>query len=605
MSKKLWKNYVKIGIFFVIAIISAVFLILVQQYDYPPIKSIRASCELSENWILTIEGKKEKKIIDLPYSTKKNTAENLITIENRLPETNFSDGYLRLGSSQQEIRVYLDGEKIDTFESMRKINHGKTGGASWIFIKLPQDYAGKTIKIEFISSYTNLSGRIGGVWIGSKGELIADVFLDSIGAFSIALSLFLLAIFVLVMNAKLKKLEAEFHGYYVALLLVFVGLWIFCQSQYQIFLFNNYAVCYFIEFSVLYLFPVLLNRYLQVGFNLHHEKILHFFQWFHLILALVFLTGQLIGWFTLYEVQDIFLGVFLITFLIDFMIVLKNRKKDTSLNICIVILGIMLFMSGLEIVLYDVWLPIAPFNFIEIGVILCEVYITYILIRQWFGSIKEGYQSIYLKMQLENQINHYKELEKRNQDLKGFRHDLKNHLEILNRLLERKETDLAIKYIADMRESMQNRGRQIIDTGNPIIDAVLSEKIHIAQEQGICVKDDIFISKGIRIDSLDGCVLFGNIMDNAIEACNKIPQGEEKKIQIKMISKTDMLICKFTNTINKKVLIDENLKTTKKNTEIHGIGVKNIRKTAEKYGGTVSFEKKEEEFEVSFVLFGV
>ena len=117
MSKKLWKNYVKIGIFFVIAIISAVFLILAQQYDYPPIKSIRASCELSENWILTIEGKKEKKIIDLPYSTKENTAENLITIENRLPETNFSDGYLRLGSLQQEIRVYLDGEKIDTFET--------------------------------------------------------------------------------------------------------------------------------------------------------------------------------------------------------------------------------------------------------------------------------------------------------------------------------------------------------------------------------------------------------------------------------------------------------------------------------------------------------
>lgn len=62
MSKKLWKNYVKIGIFFVIAIISAVFLILAQQYDYPPIKSIRASCELSENWILTIEGKKERKL---------------------------------------------------------------------------------------------------------------------------------------------------------------------------------------------------------------------------------------------------------------------------------------------------------------------------------------------------------------------------------------------------------------------------------------------------------------------------------------------------------------------------------------------------------------
>ena len=55
-------------------------------------------------------------------------------------------------------------------------------------------------------------------------------------------------------------------------------------------------------------------------------------------------------------------------------------------------------------------------------------------------------------MQLENQINHYKELEKRNQDLKGFRHDLKNHLEILNRLLERKETDLAIKFRKEKRK---------------------------------------------------------------------------------------------------------------------------------------------------------
>lgn len=605
MKKSLRKNCVKIGIFFVLAMIGFIFFILAQQYDYPEIKSIRAACELSENWTMTIEGKDEKKVIDLPYSTKENTAENLITIEKRLPEMNFSDAYLRLGSSQQEIRVYLDGEKIYTFESMRKINHGKTGGASWIFIKLPQDYAGKTIRIEFLSSYNNLSGRIGGVWIGSKGELIADIFLDSIGAFSIAISLFLLAIFVLVMNRKLKKLETEFHGYHVALLLIFIGLWIFCQSQYQIFLFNNYAVCYFIEFSVLYLFPVLLNHYLQVGFHLYHEKILYFFQWLHLILAVVFLTGQLVGWFTLYEVQDIFLGVFLLTFLLDFMIVLRNRKKDTSLNICIVILGIMLFMSGLETLLYDVWLPIAPFNFIEIGVILCEAYIMYMLISQWFKSMKERYRSIYLKMQLENQINHYEELEKRNHDLRGFRHDLKNHLETLSRLLEREERDLAIQYISDMRESMQNRGKQIIETGNPILDAVLSEKIQIAQEQGISVQDDIFISKGIKIDNLDGCILFGNIMDNAIEACNKIPQGEERKIQIKMISKTDMLICRFTNTINKKILIDDNLKTTKKNAEIHGIGIKNIRKTAEKYGGTVSFEKKEGEFEVSFVLFGV
>lgn len=605
MRQKSWKDYVKTGIFLVIAAIGILFFLQALEYDQPTIKSIRASSELSKKWTLTIEGKKEKKLIDLPYSTRENTAENRIVIENRLPETNFSDAYLRLGSSQQEIKVYLDGKKIGTFESMRKTNHGKTGGAGWTFIKLPQDYAGKQIRIEFSSSYTNMSGRIGRIWIGSKGELVADLFLDSIGAFGIAVSLFLLAGFILIMNVKMKKLDAEFHGRHLALLIMFVGLWIFCQSQYQIFLFNNYAVCYFLEFSLLYLFPVLLNRYLEVGFSLSHEKLLKIFQWGHLGLAAAFFIGQLAGWFTLYEVQDVFLGIFIVTFLIDFVIVVKNRTKDISLDACIVILGIMLFMTGLEIVFYDAWLPIAPFNFVEIGVILCEVYVVYVIIRQWFWSIQEGYHSIYLRMQLENQMNHYADLEKRNQDLKGFRHDMKNHLEILSRLIEGRETTLAVKYISDMKVGMQNRGKQIIETGNPIIDAILSEKIHTAREQGISVKDEIFISKGIGIDSLDGCILFGNIMDNAIEACVKIPSEEERKIRIKMTSKADMLICRFTNTIHKEILIDKNLKTTKDNAEMHGIGVKNIKKSAEKYGGTVSFEKKEGEFEVSFVLFGV
>ena len=69
---------------------------------------------------MTIEGTQERKIVDLPYVTKENIAENRIMIERNLPETNFSDAYLRLGSSQQEIRVYVDGKKIDTFESIER-----------------------------------------------------------------------------------------------------------------------------------------------------------------------------------------------------------------------------------------------------------------------------------------------------------------------------------------------------------------------------------------------------------------------------------------------------------------------------------------------------
>ena len=109
MEQKRKKRYVQVGMCLLILVVEVIFFIQASVYDQPVLRSIRASCELSENWVMTIEGTQERKIVDLPYVTKENIAENRIMIERNLPETNFSDAYLRLGSSQQEIRVYVDG----------------------------------------------------------------------------------------------------------------------------------------------------------------------------------------------------------------------------------------------------------------------------------------------------------------------------------------------------------------------------------------------------------------------------------------------------------------------------------------------------------------
>ena len=580
-------------------------LFLWQSFSYgkTPLKIWRPSSDFSDDWQVSVEGGVQE-TIQLPCTKKQVEPEQLIQIEKKLPNKNLSGYYLRIGSSQQEFRVYLNGEQIYWFPSMRKANHGKTGGATWVLVQLPEDSSGKTVSIQFRSSYKKTAGRLSRVWLGKEEELRADLYLDSVGGMSLSVSLLILSAFLAIMRRKRSKRQGKQHEKSPEMLIICIALWIFCQSQYQVFLFHNYAFCYFLEFSLLYLFPVLLNTCLEQEFGLR-EKLLKVLSAFHLLLAVVFFVGQLAGWYTLFQVQDFFLCVFAVTFLLDLAIVIKNRKQEERLKTCLVILGIFFVMFLLDFLLYDVYLPIAPFNFIQIGVVLSELYIVYIVIRQWLKSIEVGYQNAYLKMQLEHQLSHYSELEKKNYDLKCFRHDIRNHLRTMQRLIEKQQVHLVSEYIQDMEAGLKKKDRQLIETGNPILDAVLSEKMEIAAEHGIQVQHEIAIFKNIRLENVDGCAIFGNILDNAMEACLKMEDKEKRMIKIKMTSKANMLICKFWNTVDEKTPIDKELRTTKEDVELHGMGIKNIKNSVKKYGGEVTFERKENYFEVSFVLFDV
>lgn len=599
------KKYKRWGIYVVFGVMGILFLLQSLSYKEPSLKVSRPSSGFSDGWRVDVNGKKERTTVHLPYTAKENKPEQILAIERELPDKNLSGYYLRVGSSQQEFRVYLNGKQIYFFPSMRQVNHGKTGGATWVLVKLPENSGGKTVRLEFCSSYQRTAGSVSRVWLGKKEQLITDIYMDSVGGIGISISLFVLAVFLAVMQIRINKRQREKPRLYLSILIVFIALWLFCQSQYQVFLFHNYAICYFLEFSLLYLFPVLLNLCLEREFHLEKERILIWMRRGHLVLAGIFFLGQILGWFTLFQVQDLFLCIFSATFLVDLLIMIKDRKKEQRLYTCLVILGILFVAFLLDFVLYDVYLPIAPLSFVQIGVILSELYVVYIVIRQWIRSVEVSYQNTYLRMQLENQLSHYSELEKRNQDLKYFRHDIRNHLGTIQHLMEKNQLSLASEYIHNMEDGLLRKDRQMIETGNPILDAVLSEKISIAMEHKIQIQHEIVIFKNIRLESLDGCAIFGNILDNAIEACMKIEEEEKRIIKIKIVSKANMLICKFRNTVNENIPIDKELRTTKPDAQMHGMGIKNIRNSVEKYGGQVKFERKEDYFEVSFVLFDV
>ena len=111
-----------------------------------------------------------------------------------------------------------------------------------------------------------------------------------------------------------------------------------------------------------------------------------------------------------------------------------------------------------------------------------------------------------------------------------------------------------------------------------------------------------YIPKKMQLDHGDIGVLYGNLVDNAVEACSKVPE-EQRFVKIENKYQSGILLLVITNSKTGKK--NKSLKTTKKDNIRHGHGVQSVRKVVEKYNGTVSFTDKGDIFEVSAMLYGI
>lgn len=190
---------------------------------------------------------------------------------------------------------------------------------------------------------------------------------------------------------------------------------------------------------------------------------------------------------------------------------------------------------------------------------------------------------------LENQFNDYVEhcndVVRLNDEMRAFRHDMKNHLICLSSLIEENEISRANEYIKNM-ESMTESVKKKYDTGNVIADALLSKKSEKAKDVNTkIVFNGVVPTMGI--DNPDLCIIMANAVDNAIEACAKDENSSEKAINIDSNFRQGYFLLKVSNPIFDKVDIKNGnqVRTSKKDTALHGFGVANIVKTVKKYNG--------------------
>lgn len=195
---------------------------------------------------------------------------------------------------------------------------------------------------------------------------------------------------------------------------------------------------------------------------------------------------------------------------------------------------------------------------------------------------------------------HYQEVENMYRQIRGWRHDYRNHIQVMKSYAASDDMD-AIKRYLDELDTDLSTVDVAIKTGNAMADAILNSKISLARSRQIPVTVDAHIPVALKMSELDLCVIIGNLFDNAIEANLPLPE-EKRMIRVYMDMKNTQLYMSFTNMTASKKRIKEGgrFRTTKG--EGHGFGLVRVDDIVARYGGYLSRNSEDGAFTTEILL---
>lgn len=195
---------------------------------------------------------------------------------------------------------------------------------------------------------------------------------------------------------------------------------------------------------------------------------------------------------------------------------------------------------------------------------------------------------------------HYQEVENMYRQIRGWRHDYRNHIQVMKALAA--SGDLAgIQAYLDELDTDLNTVDTVIKTGNSMADAILNSKISLAKSRHIAVQADAHIPVKLRMSELDLCVILGNLFDNAIEASLALPE-EQRMIRVYMDMKGTQLYISFTNftAAGKQKKVGRRFATTKGTG--HGFGLVRIDNIIDRLDGYLSRNSEDGAFTTEILI---
>ena len=222
-----------------------------------------------------------------------------------------------------------------------------------------------------------------------------------------------------------------------------------------------------------------------------------------------------------------------------------------------------------------------------------------VIFQRWKTSQEEQAGQQLLESQIDSIRTHIEGVEKLYGDLSSLRHDMGNHIQVIERLMAAGNSAEASAYLERLKGEWQELTPEI-RTGNPVVDMILLEKKKEAEARGIRFTCEFRYPNGTGLDAFDVSVLLYNALNNCLESVN----GEDPYIKVQAFRKNSVFVLIVSNSFTGRLRMDaaEELPFTTKKSGGHGIGLKNMRRVARKYMGDLSFEQDKDEVTVGIML---
>ena len=295
------------------------------------------------------------------------------------------------------------------------------------------------------------------------------------------------------------------------------------------------------------------------------------------ILILILYLYRLIKFeIELHKKAILYLGIPIIANIVSVFVIFKYVFKFSDMKLIstngILYISILLFLSNISIIL---------------------------VIRRIRKDSRLLAQKDMVKNNLEMQYKYYMNIKENQDKVRQLHHDMKNHI-ICMRKLNQNGYDNE-KYIESIDKKIKSY-ENTFDTGNVLLDIILSEKKQICNNKNIKFFSSVNFTKCDFIESEDICSIFSNILDNAIEACMKI-NSNNKFIYIEGKIVEKFFIMKVENSkINKINIKNNKFMTDKDNKFSHGLGISSIKNSVKKYNGETVINYTDDRFIIKILI---
>lgn len=218
-------------------------------------------------------------------------------------------------------------------------------------------------------------------------------------------------------------------------------------------------------------------------------------------------------------------------------------------------------------------------------------------IRQYLHRLVDKRISVYQNSLIEK---HCDEVQNIYNQMRGWRHDYRHHIQAMKAYMSLNQLAEIDEYLNKLDTDLTSVDT-ILKTGNVMVDAILNSKISLAKSRKININASASVPNTLNVSEIDLCVITGNLLDNAIEACMKLPEEEQRFIRIYIGILKKQLYISITNSTGGTVKKSGKRYLTTKGAN-HGFGLARVDRIVEKYGGYMNRQNEEGVFATEIML---